>query len=88
MSKLTSKERDNLSDSDFAFPKERKEPIENASHVQDALARFDQVENVSNKERDEAWKRILAAAKKYGVDVHEKDWTQLFKQNGHPVPKG
>ncbi|MGH8192203.1 MAG: DUF6582 domain-containing protein [Rhodanobacteraceae bacterium] len=87
MSKLTTQQRENLPDSDFAFPKERKEPIENASHVIDALARFDQVEDVTDQERDEAWKRILAAAKKYGVDVHEKDWRQLFTQNGRPVPK-
>jgi hypothetical protein len=87
MSKLTTEERDKLPDSDFAFPKERKEPIENASHVRDALARFDQVEGVTNKERDEAWQRILKAAKKFGVDVHEKDWRELFTQNGRPVPK-
>lgn len=87
MSALTTEERDELPDSDFAFPQERKEPIENASHVRDALARFDQVEGVTNQERDEAWQRILKAAKKYGVDVHEKDWRQLFTQNGRPVPK-
>lgn len=87
MSKLTDKEREELPESDFAFPKERKEPIENASHVRDALARFDQVEGVTNRERDEAWHRILKAAKKFGVDVHESSWQQLFTQNGHPVPK-
>ena len=87
MSKLTDKEREQLPDSDFAFPKERKEPIENASHVRDAVARFDQVEGVSNKERDEAWQRILKAAKKFGVEVQEQDWKQLFKRNGRPVPK-
>lgn len=87
MSDLTEKERDQLPDSAFAFPGERKEPIEDASHVRDALARFDQVQGVTNKERDEAWKRITAAAKKFGVDVHESDWRQLFTDNGRPVPK-
>jgi hypothetical protein len=87
MSNLTEKERDQLPDSAFAFPRERKEPIEDASHVRDALARFDQVQGVTNKERDEAWKRITAAAKKLGVDVHESDWRQLFTDNGRPVPK-
>lgn len=86
MSALSEKQRENLPDSEFAFPRERKEPIPDADHVRDALARFDQVEGVSNKERDEAWQRILAAAKKFGVDVHETDWRQLFKQNGRPVP--
>lgn len=87
MSKLTDKERDELPKSDFAFPKERKEPLENASHVRDAVARFDQVEDVTNKERDEAWKRIQAAAKKFGVDLHEQNWRELFTRNNRPIPK-
>ena len=87
MSKLTDKERDELPKSDFAFPKERKEPLENASHVRDAVARFDQVEDVTNKERDEAWKRIQAAAKKFGVDLHEQNWRELFTRNNRPIPQ-
>jgi phosphoribosylanthranilate isomerase len=87
MSKLSDEEREELPESDFAFPKERKEPIENASHVRDAVARFDQVEGVTNKERDEAWKRIKAAAKKFGVELHEQDWRELFKRNNRPIPK-
>jgi hypothetical protein len=53
---LSSKQRDELKDSEFAFPKEDKEPINDASHVRNAVARFDQVKGVSNRERDEAWK--------------------------------
>lgn len=87
MSRLSDEQRDQLPDSDFAFPKERKEPIENASHVRDAVARFDQVEDVTNKERDEAWKRIQAAAKKFGVDLHEQNWRELFKRNNRSIPK-
>ncbi len=86
MARLSDKERDQLSDSDYAFPKERKEPIENASHVRDAMARFDRVEGVTNKERDEAWQRILKAANTFGGDIHEKDWRQLYKQNGRSIP--
>ena len=85
MSKLTDKERDELPKSDFAFPKERKEPLENASHVRDAVARFDQVEDVTNKERDEAGKRIQAAAKKFGVELHEQNWRELFTRNNRPI---
>lgn len=77
MSDLNAKERHKIPDSEFAFPKERKEPLENASHVRNAIARFDQVEGVSNKEKDEAWDRIKKAAKKFGVDVHEKSWREL-----------
>lgn len=80
MSELDAKHRDNLDEDQFAFPKERKEPLNNASHVRNAIARFDQVKGVSDDERDEAWKRIKKAAKKHGVDVHEKSWHELGKK--------
>jgi hypothetical protein len=80
MSELSEKQRDSLDKDKFAFPKERKEPIEDASHVRNAIARFDQVKGVSDKERDEAWDRIKKAAKKYGVELHEKSWRELPKR--------
>jgi hypothetical protein len=81
MSELDAEDRKELKDSDYAFPKERKEPLNDADHVRNAMARFDQVEGVSDDERDEAWKRIKAAAKKHGVEVHEKSWRELGKKN-------
>lgn len=87
MSKLNNKEKETLPDSAFAFSKERKEPLVDARHVRDAIARFDQVQDVSNQERDEAWKRILQAAKKFDVELNEQDWRELFKRNGRPLPK-
>ena len=80
MSELSEKQRDKLDQDQFAFPKERKEPLNNASHVRNAMARFDQVEGVSDHERDEAWKRIKKAADKFGVEVHEKSWRELGKK--------
>lgn len=77
MSKLSEEDRDALDRGKFAFPKERKEPIEDAKHVRAAIARFNQVEGVSDDERDEAWKRILAAARKFGVEVNEKSWREI-----------
>jgi hypothetical protein len=74
---LSTAEEDRMDDSAFAFPRERKEPLVDARHVRNAIARFDQVEGVSDAERDEAWKRILAAAKKYNVDVSESNWREL-----------
>jgi len=74
---LSTAEKDRLADSDFAFPRERKEPLTDARHVRNAIARFDQVEGVSDAERDEAWQRILAAAKRYDVDVSESSWRDL-----------
>jgi len=55
--------------SKFAFPKERKEPLTDAKHVRNAVARFNQVEGVSQAERNAAWRRIKAAARKYGIEV-------------------
>ena len=79
MSELSEKERDRLDEDKFAFPKERKEPLEDASHVRNAIARFNQVEGVSDDERDAAWKRIKKAADKYGVEVSEKSWREIGK---------
>jgi hypothetical protein len=79
MTKLSTKQRDKLDKSAFAFPKERKEPLENASHVRNAVARFNQVEGVSDSERDAAWKRIEKAAKKFGVEFSEKSWREIGK---------
>jgi hypothetical protein len=76
---LSTAEKDRLPDKDFAFPKERKEPLTDARHVRNAIARFDQVEGVTDKERDEAWRRIVRAAKRFDVEVHEKSWRDLFK---------
>lgn len=74
---LSTSERDKLPDSAFAFTKERKEPLTSASHVKNALARFDQVEGVSDAERDQAFANIKKAAKHYGVDVKETSWREL-----------
>jgi hypothetical protein len=79
--KLSSADREKLSDSAYAFPEQRKEPITDASHVKAALARFDQVEGVSDSDRDLAFRNIKKAAEHYGVDVEESDWHQLGK---HP----
>jgi hypothetical protein len=78
---LSTADKDRLQDKDFAFPKERKEPLTDAMHVRNAIARFDQVEGVSDAERDRAWKRILAAAKRYDVEVSESSWRELFRGN-------
>lgn len=77
MSELDTDDREDLSDSDYAFPKERKEPLCDADHVRNAVARFNQVEGVSDKERDEAWDRIQKAAKKHDVELSEKSWHEL-----------
>lgn len=79
MSELSTEDREDLKDSKFAFPDQRKEPLEDASHVRNAIARFNQVEGVSDDDRDAAWKRIKAAAKKYDVEVNEDSWREIGK---------
>ncbi len=80
MARLDADRRNDLNKGEFAFPKQRKEPLEDARHVRNAIARFDQVEDVTDAERDEAWKRIKAAARKFDVDVSEKSWHELGKR--------
>ena len=79
MAELNEAQRDRLDEGDFAFPKERKEPLNNASHVRNAVARFNQVKGVSDDERDAAWKRIEKAAKKFDVELSEKGWREIGK---------
>ena len=69
--------KNRLDDDVFAFPDQRKEPLSDATHVRNAIARFEQVEGVSDEERDRAWQRIKAAAKRYGVHVSASDWREL-----------
>jgi len=85
---LSTADENRLPDSEFAFPEERKEPLSDAGHVRNAIARFDQVEDVSDAERDRAWKRIMAAAKRFGVEVAENDWRELFKGGRSKKRKG
>ena len=77
---LGTAEREELPDSSFAFPKQRKEPLTDANHVKNALARFDQVEGVSDADRDLAFANIKKAAAHYGIDVAEQSWRDLGKR--------
>jgi len=69
--------KSDLPDSVFAFPRERKEPLTDAQHVRNAVARFDQVIGVSDEERALAFANIEKAASYYGVDLSETSWQQL-----------
>lgn len=69
-----------LPDSVYAFPKQRKEPMTDANHVRNAIARFDQVIGVSDEDRKLAFANIKKAADHYGVKVSESDWTELTRK--------
>jgi hypothetical protein len=68
-----------LPDSVYAFPKQRKEPLTDASHVRNAVARFDQVIDVSDDDRKLAFANIEAAAKFYGIALREASWRDLVR---------
>ena len=81
--KMTSKQKNDLPDSDFAYiePGGKKDsegktvprslrhlPINDAAHVRNALARLDQTD-ISAEAKKAALKKIKAAAKKFGIKV-------------------
>jgi hypothetical protein len=70
-------EQSDLPDSVFAFPKQRKEPMTDASHVRNAVARFDQVQGISDEDRELAFANIKKAAEHYRVELSETSWRQL-----------
>ena len=76
--KLTA--QSDLPDSVFAFPKQRKEPLTDASHVRNAVARFNQVEDVSDEERQRAFANIKKAARHFDVEVTARTWRDLDKE--------
>ena len=71
-------ERDELPDSAFAFPAQRKEPLISATHVRSALSRFDQVQDVTGTDRALAFENIRRAASYFGVDMTEQSWRDLM----------
>ena len=75
MAELDTKDREKLRDSQFAYVDSEGEghlPINDESHVRNALARFNQTEFESKTAKDRARRKILAAARKHGIDVDEK----------------
>ena len=85
---MSASKRNKLAATDYAFPKERKEPLNDAKHVRNAVARFDQVKGVSDTERDAAWRRIRKAAKKFAVEVKDKSWRTLGRADNGSQAKG
>jgi hypothetical protein len=76
---LDAADRNDLPDSAYAFPGKRKEPLSDASHVRNAIARFDQVKDVTDAEREQAFANIKKAARHFGVELTESTWQDLGK---------
>jgi hypothetical protein len=75
---LEAAELHQLPDSAFAFPRQRKEALSSASHVRNALARFDQVADVSEADRALAFENIRQAAAYFDVNMTEQSWHDLM----------
>jgi hypothetical protein len=74
MATLDAGDRDNLRSNQFAYvDKEGGEhlPINDESHVRNAIARFNQTDFESRAAKERARKKILSAAKRHGIDVDE-----------------
>jgi Family of unknown function (DUF6582) len=76
---LDAAERNELPASAFAFPAQRKEPLTSASHVRNAISRFDQVQGVTDADRAVAFENIRRAASHFGVDMTEQSWPDLMR---------
>lgn len=74
MATLDTKDREKLRSSQFAYvDRDGGEhlPINDESHVRNAMARFNQTEFESRAAKERARKKILSAAKRYGIEVDE-----------------
>jgi len=79
--RLTKADKDSLPSNAFAFPHARKEPMTDATHVRDAMSRFNQVEDVTDLERDLAFSNIQKAAKHFDIKMKETNWHQFGSQH-------
>ena len=76
MAELTAKKRDNLRSNQFAYV-DRKGgehlPIHDESHIRNAMARFNQTDFESASAKEAARRKIVAAAKRHGIEVNDED---------------
>lgn len=66
---IKTKQRNALPSSSFGVPEKRKFPLDSCNRVRNAMARFNQAKGLSSSEKATLRRKILAAAKKCGVEV-------------------
>jgi hypothetical protein len=72
MSELETKQRNRMRRSTFAYVDRRGEghlPLNDESHVRNAVSRFNQTEFESQTAKESARKKILRAANRYDIEV-------------------
>ncbi len=75
MAELDTKARDKLRSNQFAYVDSQGGehlPIHDEEHVRNAMARFNQTEFESKAARERARRKILAAARRHGIEVSEE----------------
>jgi hypothetical protein len=76
MAELSTRARDRLRDSQFAYVDSDGEghlPLNDASHVRNAMARFNETEFESKAAKERARRKILAAARKHDIEIDPGD---------------
>jgi hypothetical protein len=75
MAELDTKKREKLRGSQFAYVDKKGGehlPINDESHVRNAMARWNQTEFETKTAKERARKKILSAAKRHGIEVDEE----------------
>lgn len=76
MAELKTKDRDKLRSNQFAYVDSKGGehlPINDESHVRNAIARFNQTDFESAAAKERARKKIVSAAKRHGIEIDEDD---------------
>jgi hypothetical protein len=76
MAQLTTTKRDKLRKSQFAYVDRAGEghlPINDESHVRNAMARWNQTEFESATAKESARRKIVAAARRHGIEIAADD---------------
>ena len=76
MPELDTRDRERLRSTQFAYVDTEGEehlPINDASHVRNAMARFNQTEFESKAAKERARRKILSAARRFDIEVDPDD---------------
>lgn len=74
MAELDAADRDELRKDQFAYVDSKGGehlPINDESHIRNAMARWNQTDFESKTAKEEARRKILAAAKRHGIEVED-----------------
>jgi hypothetical protein len=76
MAELDARDRDKLRKSQFAYVDKDGEghlPINDESHIRNAMARWNQTDFESASKKEGARRKIVGAARKHGIEVSKDD---------------